>query len=282
MKSVEDIAYFSIIDGNRNFTKVAKAWIYSARKSGVKNLFIYSLCPITADIIKNKFSDVHVRRVNLEALSDYDDAGRKRPFGHIPNAKVISSLELLEEFSSVIYCDLDAVFLKNPTQVFKELLESHDLLFSMALGTMRYPPGAAQKRGWVICSGCFGMSNTRSTKIFLSTMSSWFINGGGPTLKELRQVFSLKSGHVKKDLQSLMNFYFFNKEEWLPHHPSRERRFQENPSFTFGDLRLRLLSQAIVNRAPTKISGTPYMRHILAPCARSKIQKFKRDFPDFS
>ena len=148
------IAYVSVINGRKNYRPLAEAWAYSARKNGVKNCFIYSSCDNTVGFL-NCIEGITARSINKKHLKTCIG-----PFNIIPHIKIKACLELINQFDAVVFCDLDAFFLKNPTSLFKDLFQSHDLVFSCAISKRVWPRYLGESQGWAICTGCFGVKNT--------------------------------------------------------------------------------------------------------------------------
>ena len=252
-----NIAYVSIIDHCKQYRPLARAWAYSARINNIENCFIYSLCPETLISFKG-IQGVHLRYLDPKGLG-----GAGMPLRKIPHGKIKACLELIEKFDALVFCDLDAFFLKNPTSLFKDLFQSHDLIFSCAISKRVWPRHLGKSQGWAICTGCFGVKNTGEGKKYLEDMNNYFKDHSAPSPSELRSVFP---GHNEsRDLQTLTNFYFF-------YHFSIPEG-----SFLWNNKKVYLLPQRVVYRGVCKKKlDKIYIYHPF-----DKKNQFSRCFPDF-
>tara|TARA_Y100000592_G_scaffold73956_1_gene115237 strand:+ start:3114 stop:3887 length:774 start_codon:yes stop_codon:yes gene_type:complete len=253
-----NIAYVSIIDHNKQCRPLAKAWAYSARINNIENCFIYSLCPETFTFL-NEIEGIKAKYIDSENL-----CGSHSRFKKIPHGKIRACLELIEEFDAVVFCDLDAFFLKNPTSLFRDLFQSHDLVFSCAVSKCVWPKYLGKSQGWAICTGCFGVKNTEEGRKYLEDMDNYRKDHSAPTPSELRDVFPGHNGSL--DLQKLTNFYFFS-------HFSRPEG-----SFFSKEKRVYLLPQKVACRGFCKKKlDEIYIYHPF-----DKKNQFLRCFPEYS
>jgi|9_EtaG_2_1085328.scaffolds.fasta_scaffold06719_6 hypothetical protein len=260
----QKIAYVSIIDHNKQYRPLARAWAYSARINNIENCFIYSLCPQTFTFL-NEIEGIKAKYIDPENLC----RSRSR-FKKIPHGKIRACLELIEEFDAVVFCDLDAFFLKNPTAKLAHLFEENDILMSTSIFPTTQPPELGKTLGWVLCTGFFGIKKSNQGLHYLKDMDKQLPLSEPPSLQAIKDRFPYRSHIITKNLQVLTNFYF-EKHLTVP-----------EGSFCWGGKKIHLLPQKLVKRGKHNPSVPIEDVYVYHPFSRDKkLVQFSIYFPDF-
>jgi hypothetical protein len=119
--------------GNKRYKRVAHNWALYLQRHGIENYTIYSLDQEIYDyLVENK--------INTEYLPGWEGN-----FYCKWRERLNFTFELLNEGTSVLHSDLDAVWLKNPLG----LLEDYDIV----AGTGKFPGITYEKIGFTLCMG---------------------------------------------------------------------------------------------------------------------------------
>lgn len=121
--------------GNSRYKRLAHNWALYLHRHGIENYTIYSLDQDIYDYLtKNKINTTLFPLVMFEGAKwDW----RKR-------LKFIS--KLLNEGTSILHSDLDAIWLKNPLDLIEK---KYDIVAS----TGTFPPNVCKKIGYTLCMG---------------------------------------------------------------------------------------------------------------------------------
>ena len=156
--------------------------------------------------------------------------GRTHRIKKISHLKVLIMEELLKEFKRVVFCDIDAIFLKDPTSRVSSLLNSHDLLMSTAVRSNAWPRDVARRQGFTLCSGWFAMKANNSTVNFINYLKNIIDKRG-----------------VETDLQAMINRYVSREIELTIE--------DVEGSFLVKDLKVKFLSQNLIQRGGKPCPG---------------------------
>jgi hypothetical protein len=218
----KSLVYVSLINSNSCYIDLARYWILSLKNTQIENYIIYC-------------SDI-------ESFNAVKKMGGKARYitepRHFQNFSVKLSIieELSQEFDSIVYCDIDAVFLKDPNKQIISLLNDYDVLFSTAIGRRRYPRDIAREKKFVLCGGFFSVNVSSRLTSFL------------------KSVRTLLNDDLYPDFQTLLNKKIELDVQLKP--------TDYEASFLFEGLQFKLLSQDLVKRGKTPDPQT-FVLHIL-------------------
>ncbi len=200
---------------SQSYIKLAQNWLNSVEKSGyIGEIKIYALDGAT----KRYFPKYLVEPINA-VISDLDALWRIR-------VEVFRSLFINQ--TSFIHSDVDAIWLKNPTDYLGEL--QTPLVFSQ--GTI-HPHSVHKKLNFVFCCGFFYLSSTKKDERVIRCISEW------TNLRDLEEIY---------DDQTSINEIF--GKNLLPYPSNVEKYLVTSPVGDFTAFKKNLVLNHIDNNQP--------------------------------
>ena len=153
-----------IVFGNISYSEIANLWLSYIDKLGLlKNVIFIAL---DNEIVEN------IKNYEVQTIKAPYDIKTKGLNGFWQFRCEIF-LRILDKYGSFIHSDLDAIWLKNPEIILKEI--NADLIFSQ--GTI-HPRPMFKKFGLVACCGFFVIRDSDGARFFLNLLKSDVQNTG--------------------------------------------------------------------------------------------------------
>lgn len=259
--------YVSIINSKRQaysqmtYPDLARAWVRVALDAGVSNYIIF--CADEKSFKELSSDGITVRRIKAK---DYTipPQWRKNPhlgYGNslIPFLKLVLLEELFEEGAPLVYSDIDAFILKDPSLPIKKLLQSHDVLLSTVISPNAYPKRARNRWQFSLCSGWFALKCSTPSYEFIqelkkSHLDARFFNSPDKDIRHQSTIL---------DLQTNLNNYVLNR--------TTLQKGDSSASFQIKGAGFKLLDQSFVSRSLLPIASG-YVYH----CCGSAIDCLRR------
>ena len=147
-----------IVFGNSAYSEIANIWLRYIEKLGLLKDVIF--IALDNEIEKN------IRNYEVQTMKAPYDI-KSRGIKEFWKFRCEIFLKILDSYGSFIHSDLDAIWLKNPGEILKEI--KTDLIFSQ--GTV-HPRPMFDKFGLVACCGFFFIRDSKGARLFLSLLKS--------------------------------------------------------------------------------------------------------------
>ena len=251
---MKDPLYVSIINSTGPYRALARAWVRRALDAGVTNYIIF--CADEASFKELRSEGITVRRINKEDHNIPPDwhfstevNNKKKDYGALPFLKLVILEELLEEGVPLVYSDVDAFILKDPSLPIKKFLRAHDVLLSTVNHSNAYPKRARDRWQFSLCSGWFVLKGAPSSYKFIQELKKSHVDAR--FFDSPDKVIKRQAPHL--NLQANLNNYVLDR--------ATLQKGDDSASFQIEGVRFKLLDQSFVSR--TKFPINSYVYHCL-------------------
>lgn len=162
-----------------NYLSIAENWVRHLNKIGLDNYVIYCLEKEAYEHLKPQgINCIYDERFDISLFLEEEILNGKE-FKKIARAKTFLFREFARLKEPVIFSDLDAVWLKDPTEIVESYFTDFDVVFSIVDKKKSYPPRVSEKLGYTMCTGFFAINPTENSQRFFEELVPYSRHRGG-------------------------------------------------------------------------------------------------------
>lgn len=162
-----------------NYLSIAENWVKHLKKLGLDNYVIYCLEKEALEHLEPQgINCIYDERFDISLFLEEEILNGKE-FKKIARAKTFLFREFARLREPVIFSDLDAVWLKDPTKIIESHFKNFDVVFSIVDKKKSYPPRVSEKLGYTMCTGFFAINPTDKSLQFFEELVPYTRHRGG-------------------------------------------------------------------------------------------------------
>ena len=250
-----------IVFGNISYSEIANLWLSYIDKLGLlKNVIFIAL---DNEIVEN------IKNYEVQTIKAPYDIKTKGLNGFWQFRCEIF-LRILDKYGSFIHSDLDAIWLKNPEIILKEI--NADLIFSQ--GTI-HPRPMFKKFGLVACCGFFVIRDSDGARFFLNLLKSDVQNTGDDQVSVNKILYNFVESFSFED-----NYYekvCFSNGERFSIRCSNKNIFGDFKNFYDQKLSVAILPHRLIPRLKDSVDKSTIVAHPLAPKSNDEKMKLLKE-----